>query len=131
MRGATGLCCSEVISVAGNPFPAFGLRDANGVRASEVEHAVQDPDRDGDFGVPHRGPAEPQAVADDAFPAAEERLDQGADVVSRVFLPRQAAVLGNVLEVPVALGTAVERGGTTTAASRVCAATVSVTPAWS
>ncbi|WP_264660574.1 hypothetical protein [Azospirillum canadense] len=34
-------------SAAGTPFPAFGLRDADGVRASEVEHALQGPDREG------------------------------------------------------------------------------------
>ena len=50
-------------------------------------------------------------------------------------------MLGDVLEVSVALwvgsvsavalGTAVERGGTTTAALGVCSATASVTPVWS
>lgn len=68
--------------------------------ASEVEHVVQDPDRDGDLGGPPILGAEPQGVADDAFPAAEERLDQGADVVPGGFLPGHASVLGDVLEVP-------------------------------
>jgi len=48
---------------------------------------VQDPDRDGDLGVPPVLGAEPQAVADDAFPAAEEGFDRRADVVSGGFLP--------------------------------------------
>ncbi|MCW2240610.1 hypothetical protein M2351_005249 [Azospirillum canadense] len=41
-------CCSEVNSAAGTLFPAFRLRDADGIRASEVEHVVQNADRDGD-----------------------------------------------------------------------------------
>jgi hypothetical protein len=54
---------------------------------------VQDPERDGDLGVPPILGAETQAVADDAFLAAEERLDQGADVVPGGFLPGHAAVV--------------------------------------
>jgi len=82
---ALGPCCSEVMSVVGRPFPWCCLRDADGVRAPEVEHVVQYPDRDGDLGVlPVLGP-EPQAVADDALPSTVKRLNQRADVVPGGF----------------------------------------------
>ena len=52
---------------------------------------VQAPDRDGDLGGPPVLGPEAQGVADDAFPAAEERLDQRADIVLRVFRFRQVS----------------------------------------
>ena len=66
------------------------------------------------------------AVANHPFPARNVGFDESAPVVARGFLPSHAAVLGNDLNVPVALGcvvpavwlgTAPERGGTITSAS--------------
>ena len=62
-------------------FPEVLIRRCGRIWAPEVEHVVQDPDRDGGPGVPPILGSEPPVLADDAFPAAEEGLDQGADIV--------------------------------------------------
>jgi hypothetical protein len=59
---------------------------------------VQDPNRDGDLGVPPILGPEPQAVANDALPAAEAGFNQSANVVLGGFLPRHPSVLGAVLQ---------------------------------
>lgn len=59
---------------------------------------VQDPDRDGDLGVPPVLGPEPQAVAGDPLPAAENGFNQHAKVVLRGFLPDHAPMPGYVLE---------------------------------
>jgi hypothetical protein len=53
---------------------------------------VQDPDRDGDLGVPPILGPEPQAVANDALPAAEAGLNQSANVVLGGFLNHRNAI---------------------------------------
>ena len=63
------------------PLPTFSLGDADGVRASEVDHAVQNLDRDGNLSIPPVLGLEPQAVADHALPTTEEGLDPRAHVV--------------------------------------------------
>jgi hypothetical protein len=85
------------------PFPASGLRNADGVRASEVEPVVQEPDRDGGLDVPLIIGPEAQGAADDAFPAAEEGLDPDADIVPGGCLPSHPSMFDDVLEVPTAL----------------------------
>jgi hypothetical protein len=44
-----------------------------------------------------------QAVADHLLPSPDRRLNRGAPVVARGFLPSHAAALGDALEVTVAL----------------------------
>jgi len=83
---------------------------------------VQDPDRDGDLGVPPVLGPEPQALADDALPSTEEGFNQDADILLGGFLPRHASMLAMYwrcrsrcvgLVSAFALGTAVDRGGPT------------------
>ena len=69
-----------------NPYPVLGSCDADGLRASQLEHAVQHADGDGHLG--RLPPVRPRAqrVADHAFVAADRRLgmpcrDLGVDVV--------------------------------------------------
>jgi hypothetical protein len=45
-----GLCCTDRLVNALSPPPACGLGDADGLRASKLEHAVQDFDGDGRLG---------------------------------------------------------------------------------
>jgi hypothetical protein len=77
-------------------------RDADVLRASELEHAVQDAGSNGHFGrlTPVRVRA--QRIADHPLPAGNVRLDQGAPTVSGCLLPAHAAALGDALQMPVA-----------------------------
>ena len=118
-------CCTD--RRAGALAPTLsGSGDADGPRASELRHAVEHVD-----GHVHLGRAAPvraraQPVPDHALEPADGGLGPGPRVVARRLLPSHSALLGDELEVAVALrrrglgralGTAVERGGTTTSAS--------------
>ena len=108
------------------------LSDADGIWASDFEHAVEDIDGDGRLGRLARHGAEPQRVADHPLVTADRRLRQRAKIITGKFLPpmrpRSAIILscrsrcvGAVSAVSV--GAAVERGGATTAASGLRLAT--------
>ena len=103
----------------------------------EVEHAVQDADRDGDLGGPPVLGPDPQAVPMTRFQRLknastkartlyQEDFCQGMHPYSAMCWRCRSRGVGSVSA--VALGTAVDRGGTTTAASGVCPATSAVTP---
>ena len=49
-KRSTRLCCTDRLVNALSPPPACGLGDADGLRASKLEHAVQDFDGDGRLG---------------------------------------------------------------------------------
>jgi hypothetical protein len=67
------------------------LHNADGLRASERKHAVEDVDCDRDFGVPPGIGPRPQAVADDLPKQANCGLDSGTFVVAGDLLPTDPA----------------------------------------
>src|SRR3954454_24121547 len=101
------------------PYPVLGSYDADGLRASQLQHAVQDLDLDRHVHLsrPTLVRTRAQPVPDHALEPANGCLGSGTPVISRRRLPSHPALLGDELDVAVALGTAVERGGTMTAAS--------------
>jgi hypothetical protein len=55
--------------------------DADGVRASKIEHSVEDLGRDGDFSGPGVVAVEAQLIPDDLLPARELALDTGPLII--------------------------------------------------
>ena len=91
---------------------------------SKVEHSVEDLGRDGDFGGAGLVAVEAQPVTDDLLSARELALNAGSFVIAAVALPGHPPLVGDCLDVTVALGvsavalsTASARGGTTITAS--------------
>src|SRR3954464_9803288 len=82
-----------------HPTARPGSRDADGLRAAELQHPVQGPDGDGDLGRPARVGARAQRVADHPLVAGDHRFGQSTTVVAR-RLP--AAALGDEPKVTVA-----------------------------
>src|SRR3954469_9987940 len=85
------------------PDPCSGLCDTDVLRASQLQHSVQNIGRNGHLTrlSPIRLRTEP--IADDALPARDVRLYQGAPVVPRGLLPAHAAALGDTSQMSVAL----------------------------
>src|SRR3954465_11759256 len=75
---------------------------ADGVRASEAEHAVECLDGDLGFDLLGRPGLGAQGVADHTLVSAHRRLRLGPLVVAGGFLPAHAAALGDALEMTVA-----------------------------
>src|SRR5215211_382820 len=109
-----------------DPCPRLGSCDPDVLRPSEIEHPVQDIGGNGHLGRLPPICLRTQSVADDAFPARDIGLHQSTPVVPRGPLPTHAAALGNTSQIAsrwvgavsvAPLGTALERGGTTTTAS--------------
>ncbi len=92
-------------SAAGRSHPPHPLsREANVLWPPKLEHAVQRGDSNGHLGgLPPFGPRA-QRVTDHSLVAADIRLHQGTPIVTRCPLPAHAAALGDLLQVPVALG---------------------------
>ena len=88
-------CCMGRRIGRTEPYPGCGSRDADVLRSSEVEHAVQGIGGNGHLGrlSPIRLGAQP--AANDAFPARDIGLHQSTPVVPRGPLPTHAAALGN------------------------------------
>jgi hypothetical protein len=91
---------------------------------SKVEHSVEDLGGDGDLGGPSLVAVEAQPVPDDLLPARELALDAGPFVIAAVPLPGHPPLVGDPLDVAVALGVsavalsaASARGGTTITAA--------------
>src|SRR4051794_34888923 len=95
--------CTDQRDGRTDPHPRPSSRDADGLRAPELQHPVQDVDADGDLGRLAAVRARPERVADHPLVTGHGRLGQRAAVVPRGFLPAQAAVLGDEPQVPVAL----------------------------
>jgi hypothetical protein len=72
--------------------------DADGVRASQVEHAVEDLDGNGDLGLLGGLIVEAQVVADDPFGAAERRFHQSL----RLSEGRTVGAKSHLTDVPLA-----------------------------
>ena len=96
-------CCRDQRDGRDSPFPDRGSGDADGVRASEVQHAVEDVDGDLHLGRPTFVGVRAQSVADHPFEARHGRLGPGTLGVAGRYLPRHATILGDVAEVTVAL----------------------------
>jgi hypothetical protein len=106
--------------------PHLTLSGPDGDWASKLQHAVQDMDGDGNFGDAAFVRARAQAVADHLLAPPNRGLNSAAFVVSdafcqaiRPFLAMYVRWLSRCVGLVPAnsLGTAVERGGTITAAS--------------
>src|SRR5215207_7593388 len=85
------------------PQPRLGSSDADIVRASELQHAVKRMDGDVHLGRPTLVRARAQPVADHLFPPPDGGLGSSAFVVPGPLLPSHAPVLGDALEMAVAL----------------------------
>src|SRR5215216_1207632 len=96
-------CCTDRGCRRTEPYPCSGLCDADVLRASQPQHSVQHADSDGHLARLSPVRLEAQPVTDDALPSRDVSLHQSAPVVARGFLPSHAAVLGNGLEMLVAL----------------------------
>src|SRR5689334_2225946 len=94
----------EVLNGGEGPFPGCCSRDADGLRASEIEYAVEDLDGDRDLGSLGSVGVEAQRGADHLLEAADLSLHQGAQVVLTCSLPAQPPLRGDLLDMAVALG---------------------------
>jgi hypothetical protein len=77
---------------------------ADGFRASEVEHAVEDADGNPGFDLLRWPTMRAQGVSNDALVSAHRPLGSSPCIVARGSLPAHPALLGNDLEMAVALG---------------------------
>jgi hypothetical protein len=77
------------------------LRDADGVRASGIDHAVQDDDTDGGFGVLTGQLAGMETVAEDALVSRHRSFGLGPLAIVGFPLPAQVALVGNAPDMPV------------------------------
>src|SRR3954454_19082745 len=95
------LCCMGRGSGRTGPYPVRGSGNADGLRASRVQHAVEGVNADVDLG--HAAPvgARVQPVADHPLVPRDSRLGPGTCVVARRFLPAHPALLGDELQVAV------------------------------
>ena len=120
-------CCTDQGWRRNDPDPVLGSYDADGLRASQLQHAVQDLDRDVHLSRPTLVRTQAQPVPDHALEPANGGLAARArfvypDAVCQAILPFSAISSrwrSRCVEAvsAVALGTAVERGGTMTAAA--------------
>jgi hypothetical protein len=86
-----------------SPQPRSGSGDADRDRASQLQHTIEGMDSDLNLGRPALVLVRAQPVSDHLFPARHRRLGASARVVARSLLPPHTPVLGNALEVAVAL----------------------------
>src|SRR3954447_22756190 len=84
-----------------DPYPVLGSCDAGGLRASQLQHAVQDLDRHVHLSRPTLIRTRAQPVPDHALEPADGGLGPGARVVARGLLPAHSALLGDELQVAV------------------------------
>src|SRR6476661_5685592 len=77
----------------GRKKPLSCRRSGNmdGIRVSEIEHAVENLDGDGDLGDLSLVGVEAQAIADDALPTPDLALHASSKIVAAVPLPSHAA----------------------------------------
>src|SRR3954462_4199485 len=102
-RHLGALCCTGRGSGRTGHYPVPGSCDADGLRASQLQHAVERVDADVDLG--HAAPvgARVQSVPYHPLVPRDSRLGPGAGVVARRLLPSHAPLLGDELEVAVPL----------------------------
>src|SRR5215212_6330394 len=85
------------------PQPRLSSSDTDIVRASELQHAVEHMDGDVYLGRPTLVRVRAQPVADHLFPPPDGGLGPSAFVVPGPLLPSHAPMLGDALEMAVAL----------------------------
>ena len=86
-----------------DPSPRLGSSDANGNRASKLQHPVQGMNGDVHLGCPTPVRAQAQSVTDDLLEPADGGFDAGSCRVSGRFLPSRSSVFGDKLKMVVAL----------------------------
>src|SRR3954463_3031644 len=120
------LCCMDRRYRRTEPDPCSGLCDADVLRASQLQHSVQYVDRDGHLARLSPVRLRTQPLADDALPARDIALHQGAPVIPdarcqprrpRSAIHRRCASRCVGAISAAWLGTAFARGGTPRAAS--------------
>ena len=97
-------CCMDRVVNALEPTPCLCLGDADGLRASKLKHPVQGMNCDGDLGRAAVFRPRAQRVSDHSFKPADGGLHQGSTRVPGPLLPAHASMLGDALEMPIALG---------------------------
>src|SRR4051812_42721976 len=85
------------------PIPHLWLSDADGPRASKLEHTVQSMNGDGDLCRTTPVGLRTQRIPDHSFEAADGGLHQSPARVPGFLLPAHASMLSNALEMSVAL----------------------------
>src|SRR4051795_11762557 len=95
--------CTDQGCGRNDPYPVLGLCDADGLRASQLQHAVQDLDRHVHLSRPTLIRTRAQPVPDHALEPADGGLGPGTAVVARDLLPAHPARLGDELQVAVPL----------------------------
>src|SRR3954466_11589493 len=89
-------------SLAHWPLPRPGSSGADVIRASQLQHAVQDLDRHVHLSRPTLIRTRAQPVPDHALEPADGGLGPGARIVARGILPAHPALLGDELQGPAA-----------------------------
>ncbi len=85
------------------PQPRLGSGDANGDRVAPFQHAVERMDGNHHLGRPAPVVAHAQPVADHLLEPADGRLGSSPLRVAGRFLPPRASMLGDALQMAVAL----------------------------
>src|SRR3954454_14963709 len=98
-----GPCCTDQGWGRNDPDPVRGSCDADGLRASQFQHAVQDLDGDVHLSRPTLIRTRAQPVPDHALEPADGGLGPGARIVARDLLPAHPARLGDEVQVAVPL----------------------------
>jgi hypothetical protein len=83
--------------------PHLNSFDSDRDRASHLQHPVQHPDSDGNFGGTTLILMKAQAITDHLLITSDGGLNPAACVVARHLLPAHAALLGDTLQMAVAL----------------------------
>src|SRR4029079_10725882 len=94
---------ARIMGAAALPLTPSGSGEADVVRASQLQHAIEHVDSDVHLGRPALIRVRAQPVADHLFPSRDGSLGPGALRVPGRPLPGPAALLGDMLEVAVAL----------------------------
>src|SRR3954453_8134906 len=95
-----GPCCTDQRGGHIDPNPRRGSCDADRLRASELEHAVQSTNGDRDFCGLTIVCARTERIADHPFVARDRRLRLGPGVVAGSLLPAYTATFGDQLQMP-------------------------------
>src|SRR3954470_21558 len=91
VAGGTRPWCTDRRDGRTDPDPRPGSREADGLRAAELQHPAQGTSGDGHPRRPTAARARPERVTDHPLVAADGSLGQGATVVAGRLLPAQAA----------------------------------------
>ena len=96
-KGADGPCCTDQRDGRKDRYPVLGSCDADGLRAPQLQHAIEGVDGNLHLGRPTLVRARAQPVADHLLEPTHGGLSPGAEVVPGRLLPSHAAMLGDRL----------------------------------